>query len=212
MTHIIAVSGPIGGGKSSLTSAIAGYLGDASILQFDSYETLTQAPIENLLDWLETGASADAFSFPLLEEHLAQLRRGEPVVDPRLGHTVRPEKYVLFETPFGRCYPPAAPFIDLQVWIELPLDIALARKIEEYVAIFLESGNPAEHVKQLVWLKNYLVSYQKMISRILRIQAKHVKPTADVLVNGQKPIEVTAPVTAKEIVRRLEARKASHPR
>lgn len=209
MTWIIAVSGPIGGGKSALTTAIAGCLGNASILQFDSYENLTQAPIQNLLDWLEAGASEHAFSFPLLDEHLALLKAGKAVVDPRLGHTIHPAKYILFEFPFGRTYPPAIPFIDLQVWIELPLDIALARKMEEYVNMFLASGNPGEHARQLAWMKNYLVNYQNMISRILRVQLRNVKPKADVLVNGQKPIETTAPVCAKEIVKRLEARKAS---
>ena len=205
MTYIIAVTGPIGGGKSSLTHEIARALGNSSVVQFDDYEGLTSRPPEEILAWLEGGADVEAFSFPLLKQHLERLKNGQSIIEPRHGTTIEARDYVVFETPFGRSHPDMAPFIDLQLWIEIPLDLALSRKVKQIVEYFIEVGRDDVHSQQLAWLRGFLEGYESMVSKMLRLQKKMLKPDSDVLINGLRNLDSTVPAAVEAIRKRFRA-------
>jgi len=50
---------------------------------------------------------------------------------------VGPRKYVLFETQFGRAHRETERHLDLLLWVDTPLDVALARSIRASIAGFL---------------------------------------------------------------------------
>lgn len=184
-TQIIAIAGPIGAGKSTLACALAERLGDAATLHFDSYENLTHQSPDDLARWLHEGADFNALHIPRLRDDLAKLKRGEAITTP-CDERVLPQKYVLFEMPLGREHAATSPLIDLLVWIDLPPEVALARKLHEFSTRVLRepAGTTAPH-EFASWLRSYLESYLAVVRDVLSVQERRVRPRADVLIDGR---------------------------
>jgi energy-coupling factor transporter ATP-binding protein EcfA2 len=189
MSYVIALAGPIGSGKSSLVRALVNQLHDASMLYFDHYENITRKPPHELVKWIHSGADIDMFTIPGLVRDLEKLKQGEPVADPVTNEMVAPRKYIVFEMPFGKAHAATAPYIDLLLWIDLPLDVALARKVREHTGMFLERCHPDKHQECLAWLHGYLDSYLIFVHDILVIQHDKVRPQADLLLDGTSDLE-----------------------
>jgi uridine kinase len=186
MSYIIAVAGPIGSGKSSLVAVLAEQLPDAATLTFDHYEDVTRKSPHELMQWLEAGADINQFEFESLARDLERLKQGVAVVSPVTGETVEPRTYVVFEMPFGRAHAATAPFIDLVLWIDIPLDIALARKLREHAGMFLHRFQAEEHRQCLAWLHGYLDNYLLFVHDVLAVQLDKVRPGADLLLDGRE--------------------------
>lgn len=189
MSYVIAIAGPVGSGKSSLARALVNQLQDASMVTFDHYEDITQKKPHELVQWMQDGADIDQFTFPGLVRDLEKLKQGETVVDPVTDEIVEPRKYIVFEMPFGKAHAAIAPFINRLLWIDLPLDTALARKLREHNAMFSARFPADRHHECLVWLQGYLDSYLNFVHDILLIQHEKVRPGADLLLDGSKDQE-----------------------
>ncbi|MEM1316300.1 MAG: hypothetical protein AAGI51_17215, partial [Pseudomonadota bacterium] len=163
---VVAVCGPPGAGKSTLAAELAGGLAGAMVLDWDDYETFTHAPPDVVAAWLDHGADPAEIETPGLVDAL------------RAGAARGP---VVFETPFGRAHPQTGGLIDVMVWIALPADLALARKLSALMAI--EDGPPAD------WLRGWLQAYATMVRPALDIQGARVRPRADLEVNGEASIQ-----------------------
>src|SRR5688572_21190855 len=141
MIPVVAVSGYPGSGKTSLVRGLARSLPGAAAIFMDGYERMTRAPIASIARWMQDGADIDAFDFPGLAEDLAALKHGVAVNERMSATRVHAEKYVVFETQFGRAHGDTGQHIDLQVWIDVPFDIALARNLKAFVAGFAQENN-----------------------------------------------------------------------
>jgi uridine kinase len=183
------VAGPIGSGKSTLVRALVDDLQDASLLVFDHYENISQKNPVELVDWMRAGADIDLFTFHALARDLSKLRQGAHVVDPVTNELTEARKYIIFEMPFGKSHAETSRYIDLLLWIDLPLDVALARKIKEYTAIFVGPHSPYNHQEGLAWLHGYLENYLVFVHNILLIQQEKVRPLADLLLDGQSGLD-----------------------
>jgi len=200
MTHIIAVAAPIGGGKTSLVNAIADKLGDASTIHFDHYEKITNEPVQNLLKWIKDGADFDDLKIPGLAEDLSRLKNGKAVTDPLTNNKISPGKYTIFEMPIGKEHSETARYIDLLLWVETPLDIALARKVREFTHDFLMEEKPEKYRACLVWLDQFLDNYLKIVREVLSIQKQKVSANADIIINGRNSLETMAQYASGEIL------------
>jgi adenylate kinase family enzyme len=181
---VIAIAGPIGSGKSSLVRVLVDQLQDAAMLSFDHYENITQKPPHELVQWIQNGADIDLFTIPGLAHDLEKLKQGQAVADPITHEMVEPRKYIVFEMPFGKAHTATASYIDLFIWIDLPLDVALARKVRELTGMFLERYHPDKHQECLAWLNGYLDNYLLFVHDMLAIQHDKVRPQADLLLDG----------------------------
>lgn len=198
MTYIAAIAAPIGGGKTTFTRAVAEALGDAQTIHFDRYEKLTQEPVHFLKKWVAQGADFNRFHVPELPALLERLKAGETVIDPADQSQRRPSRYVVFEMPLGKEHRETAQFIDLLIWIEIPLDIALARKIREFTALMMQQQG--ENIRNsLIWMDGYLENYLQVIRDVLQIQRQRIRPTADIIIDGTTSPETTVRAVAESI-------------
>lgn len=189
MTYVVAVAAPIGGGKTSLVTAIASALQDAATIHFDHYEKITEQPVDHLVQWLKKGADFCDFKVPGLAGDLEKLKQGKSIVDPVTKKDIKPRKYVIFEMPLGREHRDTASYIDLLLWVDIPLDVALARKLRQFTGSFLKRFDPLRQRDFILWLDAYLENYIKAVGHVLRIQEERVKPMADVIVDGTQDLE-----------------------
>ena len=191
--HVIAIAGPPGSGKTALMAALARLIGDTAVLFLDGFETpdthLSAAELER---WLAAGARYDDFIIPGLVEALTAIKAGRAAVEPASGRQVDPAPLVLFEMPFGRAYGPTAGQIDFLVWLDTPLDVALARNVLAF------ERDPSERPR--AWLAGYLTEYLAVTRAVLAAQRQVVVPGADLVLDG-----LAAPAAAaQKVVAALE--------
>lgn len=177
------MAGPVGAGKSTLVNALAGRLEDTVAIHFDHYERMTEQPIEEVRRWMEEGADLDRMPVPGLAEALHSLRQGRAVVHPATGAQIPAAKNILFETQFGRRHAATGAHVDFLVWIDLPLDIALARKLRQFAA-GVDPRNAGAASTFGPWLKEYLDNYVDVVGTLLRHQRETVAADADLVVDG----------------------------
>ncbi len=185
--YVIAIAGPVGAGKTTLVRELAQELSDAAILQFDHYERITEQSIEKVRDWMNNGADLDAIVIPGLAEALQSLKAGRAVTDPMTGASIQSRKYILFETQFGRRHVATGRYIDLMIWVDTSLDVALARKVRQFAAA-LEGGNPDAARRFGAWLDGYLGNYLDVVAGLLRMQKEVVGAGADLVIDGGREI------------------------
>jgi uridine kinase len=203
MAWVVAVAGPVGAGKTTLVRGLARRLPGATTLHFDHFQQVTEHAIETIASWMRAGADPNAFRIPGLAESLAALARGRPAQDPATGATIPPGRIVLFDTPFGTLHADTAQHVDLLIWIETPLDVALARKLREFTGHFLETRRPEKFREFVPWLHGYLGSYLDVVADLMRLQKDKVGGSADVVIDGLGGIEAMVEAAAREIEERL---------
>ena len=201
-SYVIAVAAPPGAGKSTLIRLLAGRLPDATVIHFDHYERITEQPIEKIRLWMENGADLNEVEIPGLAEDLQALKHGRSVRDPRTRAEIRARKYVLFETQFGRQHAATGRHIDFLIWIDLPLDVALARKVRQFAGE-VDARNQEELEAFAPWLHTYLDNYLAVVGGLLRIQRDTVGASADLIVDGESDPGALLLQVEQEILRRL---------
>jgi uridine kinase len=203
MIPVIAVCGFPGAGKTSLIRGLLTALDGAAPIHMDSYERVTSTPIAAIDRWLRDGADIDAFEFPGLEEDLQKLREGLPVQDRFARRPVSGSKYVLFETQFGRAHGKTGRHIDLQIWIDVAPDVALARNLKAFLAGFLEEDRPDRLPERLRGLQGYLDNYLATVHELLAMQQARVGGASDVRMDGRGSGPSLVEAACKEIRRRF---------
>lgn len=174
MPVIVAISSPPGGGKTTLSERLLRHLPGAAVINYDDYQQVTEKSMDEIVAWLDRGGPLDFIEVPLLVEHLGRLKAGEAVTNPVTGAIIQPVPIILFETPLGRAHVATGQFIDLLIWIEVPLDLALARKLQLFTDEFLHRrGNGL--VEEMNWLNGYLKHYQQGTYRALALQRERVR-------------------------------------
>jgi uridine kinase len=175
--RVIAIAGPPGSGKTALIIALSKLVPDSAVLFFDGFETPSDLMSSAALSrWLAAGARFDDFAVTGLAEALAALKAGRAAVEPASGRKVAPAGLVLFEMPFGRAYTPTAALIDTLVWLDTPLDVALARNILAWEAETPPRPRP--------WLAGYIKEYLSVTRAVLAAQRAQVAPGADLVLDG----------------------------
>lgn len=197
MSHLLAVASPPGGGKSALLAELVTRIPQASAIHYDDYQQVTERPMDEVVAWLDDGASLDFIEVPLLVEHLQSLKRGEAVRNPDSGDWIQPAPVLLLETPMGRAHAPTGRLIDSLVWLDLPLDLALARKLGSFIDDFHLA--PDDELRDcLGWLGGYLGDYCRGTHRALALQQRLVRETAvDLYLDATLPLsQLSAQVIA----------------
>lgn len=182
MRLVIAVAAPPGAGKTALVQALAARLPGAVALAHDDYEDFTARSADEIAAWIGRSAPYEEIDLTALVADLTSLRTGAAVVDRASGLPIRSAGPIVVETPFGRAHPALRPLIDFQVWIEVPADLALARRLSQFVG---EAGaaEPAELPDFIRWLDGYLEQYRAIVRPAVAIQRGRVVPDCDLVLD-----------------------------
>jgi len=124
---VVGISSPAGGGKTAMAKKTSELLEDSVAIHFDDYDFDTVHP-DSYRKWLERGADFNDWKTPRLRHDLSKLKAGETIVSPVDGTIIQPRKYVVFDDPLGYAHAETAGLIDFMVFIEAPLDVAMARR------------------------------------------------------------------------------------
>lgn len=200
--HVIGIAGPVGGGKSTLVRELSTRLADSACIHFDDYEQLTAQPIEKIKQWMLSGAATDGLPVAGLAQDLLSLKAGLPLVHPAARESCGSGKYILFETQFGRRHAASGVHIDFLVWIDTPLDIALARKLRQLADESV--AQTEQHAAFAGWLRVYLDNYLDVVGDLLRVQRETVGADADLVVDGTADRASVARWVEHEVLRRFE--------
>lgn len=160
--YILSISSISGGGKTTITKGLCGKLKNSKALYFDEYEFLKEP--KDICKWVEEGSNPNEWELSLLVEDIRKIK--EEDVD-----------YIILDYPFAKQEYPLKEFINKAIFIETPLDIALARRIiRDY-----SSDNSKEIIDDL---KFYLEK-----SRICFEGYKETAKYSDLIIDGSLKVD-----------------------
>jgi hypothetical protein len=114
--YVIAISAVGGGGKTAVSTLLQKSLQSSVLFSFDDFDDTNVYP-EDYYEWSLRGGNLLEFDCPGLAEAVRrEVQKGEV-------------PYIVLDYPFGRDHPRLRDLIDLSVFIDTPLDVALARRI-----------------------------------------------------------------------------------
>ncbi len=178
---IIALGSYGGGGKTTLVHHLASSL-SVSTIAWDDYDEAGLMTHPD--DWIL--ADSNDWKVPQLAKDLRQLKQGQKVASPFDGSSILPTPYIVFDAPLGYAHKETGQFIDFFVFIDTPLDVAMARRIlRDYFA-----GNETLMAEQTKTLKMDMERYLEFARDAYLNMDKNVKPLADLLVDGTLTVEV----------------------
>jgi uridine kinase len=195
---VVAVSGISGVGKTSLIERTAERLGNAARLHFDHYTSLGN-DIGDIAAWLAAGVDPNVVVTPRFAADLDRLRRRESVQPPDNPGLVGPADFVVLEEPFGRSRDAMAPMIDLAVHIEIPHDIAMARRLLRTVRRREQMGDDG----LIADLEEQLCAFLAGGREIYQALDLKARTGADLVLNGLRPVDALADDVVAAIAARL---------
>jgi len=188
MAIVVAFSGTSGAGKSTLMRQISDARGDCTILQFDDYIELgTEAG--DIQGWIDAGAPVDAIETPRLPIDLDSLIAQQPVTPPRRDVEIFPAPLILLEEPFGRARSSLAHYIDHAIHLELPHDLALARRSLRTIQRVSELPDPdSEHVETLNDLQAQFEAYLGPGRVAYQLAEEQARLVSDLVLDARRPL------------------------
>ena len=160
---IIAVAAVTGGGKTTLVRELLRRLPNAASLHFDDYTF--EGEVENFGQWVRDGADYEVWNLsPLVRD--IEVLQSDNAYD-----------YLLLDYPFAYCHSALRPYIDCAIFLDTPLDIAMARRVLRDMTD--ASGDDIRRE-----MEHYLTRAR---SAYLQMH-KDILPSSDHVLDGAKPL------------------------
>ncbi|WP_394186774.1 nucleoside/nucleotide kinase family protein [Metabacillus halosaccharovorans] len=154
---VIAIAAVSGGGKTTITKLLNQKLHNSKPLFFDDYDF--NGP-DDIVVWVDKGGDPNEWDLtPLIKDLQALLT--EPI------------EYIVIDFPFSYKHYQVSKFINFSIFIDTPLDIALARRVTRD---FMDSST--EDI--LSDMDNYISRGRRAYLNML----KTIKPNTDFVVDG----------------------------
>jgi uridine kinase len=177
---VIAINATSGGGKTSLGKLLHESLPDSALFGFDDFDATNIYPAD-YFEWYGRGGN--------LEEFDCQGMRA--AVDREI--TKGKSRYIVLDYPFGRDHPRFRDVIDLSVYIDTPLDIALARRI-------LRDFAPQPDLSDTEQLRRIHEDLRYYVAKGRHVYLDdHHKETCDLILDGSRPLEELREIILKSI-------------
>jgi len=161
---VIAVSAVSGGGKTTIIDELKNKLMSSKTLHFDDYD-FEESP-QNFFEWVQSGADYNEWNLEKFAKDI-YLSFAEENLD-----------YILLDYPFAYKNDKVSSFIDYAIFIDTPLDIAMARRL------LRDFENQPSNL-----LRDDLNCYLTQ-GRIAYLEAiKTIKPNSNFIVDGSLSVD-----------------------
>ena len=171
---VISIAAVSGGGKTTITSYLKGQLQNSKTISFDDYDF--DGP-DNIIEWIDNGCNPDEWDLSALIRDIK-----------KLGN--EPLDYIILDFPFAYLHTKIREFIDFAVFIDTPLDIAIARRI---IRDF-KNGSTEDIMLDL---DNYILRGRRGYLNMLNT----TKPNSDLIVDGTLSKSEITRIIVQNIVR-----------
>lgn len=164
MMKVIAIAAVTGGGKTTIVNAIKSELKNVKSLHFDDYSF--DGEVEDFHEWVMQGADYNVWDLTPLIDDINDIKRK--------GNC----DYLLLDYPFAYCHDEVKKYIDCAVFIDTPLDIAMARRVLRDM-----KDATGEEIREDmdIYLKHARSAYVQMLKDIL--------PSSDYVIDGSKTLD-----------------------
>lgn len=186
---VVGITAVSGGGKTAAARGLAGVLGGAVSIHFDDYEETNGYPAD-LHRWFADGADYDAYETPLFARDLQTLKAGGRISYPVGGTIVGPARWVVADAPLGRAHSASGRLIDLLIFIDTPLDVAMARRILRDIE---PAAEPLQHVI------DELAGYEARARPIYEHFQERMRADADLIIDGTPGIDLVVERMRSEV-------------
>ncbi|MFJ7975731.1 hypothetical protein JNUCC23_10960 [Peribacillus sp. JNUCC 23] len=153
---VIAIAAVSGGGKTTITKLLNQKLHNSKILLFDDYDF--NGP-DDIVDWIDKGGDPNEWDLT-------------PLVNDLKALLAEPLDNIVIDFPFSYKHSQLSKYIDLSVFIDTPLDIALVRRV-------LRDFRDSSTNNILFDMENYISRRRAYLNML-----KMIKPNADLVVDG----------------------------
>lgn len=182
---IVGIAGTSGAGKSTVVRALVKNLDNAIALHFDDYEGDSTYPAD-LKQWIEDGGDMNAFQTPQL------------LIDIGKYKAENEAEILIIEEPTGRSRDVMHSMMDYLIFLEIPYEIALARKV---MRILDEEEDNQVAINRLRGFSGWYLSEGY---RFYPMVDKQVVAKADLVVNGLQAADLLAEEVRLAILRAKE--------
>ncbi|MCM3213311.1 uridine kinase [Niallia taxi] len=160
---ILSIAAISGGGKTTVAKRLAAHLNDGvKIVHYDDYQLIGPSDFGN---WaVSSGDYNDWDVSPIVKDINLHIKNREV-------------KYIILDYPFSYLHAQLKDLISISIFIDTPLDIAMARRLirENYTTV------GTIKIDSQIYLDRGRKAYQIMIEK--------VKPSADIVIDGALSVE-----------------------
>jgi uridine kinase len=185
---VISVAAVSGGGKTTVVNELKNRLASTAVISFDDYHHSKVYLARDINEWSADGNDCNEWHVQAIADDVEKLLTAD--ID-----------YIILDFPFGRCNNCVGKYIDLDIYINTPLDIALARRtIRNYINRDTKR-RPIEDILSAIGneLEFYLKTSRPTYARMSNV----LIPKCDLVIDGTKPPEELA----IEIIQAINNRK-----
>ncbi len=188
---VVGLSGLPGSGKTTLLKLLSRDYPRAETVAYDRFHPgLDEHQIQ---DWIRRNGDPNELTLTALIAELDRLTAA--------GNEGASRTLVLFETAFGRVHHATGAFIDLSIWIDTPLDLALARANLVFLDNVARSPKLSAATDFIPWLMRYMQDYP-LLRRTYLTVSERAAASADLVIDGIQPPAVSAARLVKELIER----------
>ena len=161
---IIAIAAVTAGGKTSAVKSLVEKIPNATSLHFDDYSF--EGEVEDFYQWVKAGADDNVWNLTPLKNDIDKLISSNKY------------DYLFLDYPFAYKNDMIKDYLDCAIFIDTPLDVALARRV-------LRDMKETSSEEILCEMENYLkyerIAYLQML--------KDIMPSSDYVIDGSKDLE-----------------------
>ena len=193
-TFVVAFAGHSGAGKSTLIEKLSSLTGNANTLRIDDYDA---SSYPHSIKWVEDGADPNEFQTPRFFSDILALKNGNFIFHPETNKRIEPARFLFIEEPFGRGREAISVWIDLAVYIDTPLEVALARRL-------LRMSNDISQDNSNISIEEHLLWYLRAGRNFYIAVERSVRRKCELIVDGTLSTDEMADVVYKTIRTKLQ--------
>ncbi len=182
--YVISISGVSGSGKTTAANKLKALLTNAEIVCFDDFPGDLLG--RDYCEWSESGGYCDAWNLSAMTERLDFL-------------LTKPINYIIIDYPFGKSHSKVSKYIDLSVWLDIPLDVSLAKRVLRDFTRRSPSRRPLKR-NAADEISAYLDFYLARHRDTYLTHIKTVRPFVDVVADGTETPDEIADEIMKFII------------